>query len=92
MMELRFTAKFKKDYKRIKRQGKDISKLELALEVLVRGESLPEAMRDYSLGGTYRGHRECHIEPDWLLIYRTDEEELVLVGARTGNHSELLGL
>ena len=92
MMELRFTAKFKKDYKRIKRQGKDISKLELALEVLVRGESLPEAMRDYSLGGTYRGHRECHIEPDWLLISRTDEEELDLVGARTGNHSELLGL
>lgn len=58
----------------------------------MRGESLPEAMCDHSLGGTCRGHRECHIEPDWLLIYRTDEEELVLVDARTGNHSELLGL
>ena len=66
-MELRFTTKFKKDYKRIKRQGKDIAKLESALEVLVRGEALPEVMRDHSLGGTYRGHRECHIEPDWLL-------------------------
>ena len=58
MMELRFTAKFKKDYKRIKRQGKDISRLESTLEALVRGEALPEAMRDHSLGGTYRGHRE----------------------------------
>lgn len=74
MLELRFTSKFKKDYKRIKRQGKDLSKLEATLEALVRGESLPEAMRDHSLGGTYRGHRECHIEPDPLLIYRIDEE------------------
>lgn len=64
MLELRFTAKFKKDYKRIKRQGKDPSKLEKTLEALVRGKNLPDAMRDHSLGGTYRGHRECHIEPD----------------------------
>ena len=92
MVELRFTSKFKKDYRRIKRQGKDVSKLEATLETLVRGESLPEAMRDHSLGGTYRGHRECHIEPDWLLIYRIDEGGLVLVAARTGSHSELLGL
>lgn len=92
MVELRFTSKFKKDYRRIKRQGKDVSKLEATLETLVRGESLPEAMRDHSLGGTYRGHRECHIEPDWLLIYRIDEGGLVLVATRTGSHSELLGL
>lgn len=92
MLELRFTVKFKKDYKRIKKQGKDIAKLESTLETLVYGESLPEAMRDHSLGGTYRGHRECHIEPDWLLIYRIDEEGLVLVATRTGSHSELLGL
>lgn len=91
-MELRFTAKFKKDYKRIKKQGKDLSKLELTLEMLVSGAALPEAMRDHSLGGTYHGHRECHIEPDWLLIYRIDDEGLVLVATRTGNHSELLGL
>lgn len=92
MMELRFTTKFKKDYNRIKRQGKDLSKLEVTLEALVCGQALPEAMRDHSLGGTYRGHRECHIEPDWLLIYRIDEEGLVLVATRTGSHSELLGL
>ena len=91
-MELRFTAKFKKDYKRIKKQGKDLSKLESALETLMRGEALPEAMRDHSLGGTYREHRECHIEPDWLLIYRIDKGRLVLTATRTGSHSELLGL
>ena len=92
MMELRFTSKFKKDYRRIKKQGKDLSKLESVLEALVRREVLPEAIRDHSLGGTYRGHRECHIEPDWLLIYRIDGEGLVLVATRTGSHSELLGL
>ena len=92
MVELSFTSKFKKDYRRIKRQGKDVSKLEATLETLVRGESLPEAMRDHSLGGTYRGHRECNIEPDWLLIYRIDEGGLVLVATRTGSHGELLGL
>lgn len=92
MLELRFTSKFKKDYKRLKRQGKDLAKLEATLEMLARGEALAESMRDYSLGGTYRGHRECHIEPDWLLIYRIDEGDLVLVATRTGSHSDLLGL
>ena len=80
MLGLRFTAKFKKDYKRVKRQGKDLSKLESTLEALARGEALPDLMRDHPLGGTYRGHRECHIEPDWLLIYLIDEEGLVLEG------------
>ena len=92
MLGLRFTTKFKKDYKRVKRQGKDLSRLERTLETLVRGEELPDAMRDHAFGGTYHGHRECHIEPDWLLIYRVDEEGLVLVATRTGSHSELLGL
>lgn len=53
---------------------------------------MSEAMRDHSLGGTYRGHRECHIEPDLLLVYRIDEDGLVLVATRTGSHSELLEL
>ena len=92
MLELKFTAKFKKDYKRVKRQGKDLSKLERALETLVRGEALPDTMRDHSLGGTYRGHRECHIEPDWLLIYRLEDDVLVLTLVRTGTHSDLFSL
>ncbi len=80
MLELRFTSKFKKDYKRLKRQGKDLAKLEATLEMLVRGEALSESMRDHSLGGTYRGHRECHIEPDWLLRAR---RSLIGVDARS---------
>lgn len=76
----------------MKKQGKDLSKLERTLEALMREEILPDAMHDHSLGGTYRGHCECHIEPDLLLIYRVDEEGLVLVATRTGSHSELLGL
>lgn len=63
----------------------------MILEALQRREGLPEAARDHSLGGAYRGHRECHIEPDWLLIYRIDEEGLILIATRTGSHSELLG-
>ncbi|MFR3452189.1 MAG: type II toxin-antitoxin system YafQ family toxin [Collinsella sp.] len=92
MLELRFTSKFKKDYKRLKRQGKDLAKLEIALEMLVRGEALSESMRDHSLGGTYRGHRECHIEPDRLLIYRIDEEAWSSLLRARGSHSDLLGL
>lgn len=92
MLDIFFTSKFKKDYKRIKRQRKDVSKLESALELLAREEALPESMRDHLLGGTYKDHRECHIEPDWLLIYRIDESELILVATRTGSHSELFGM
>ena len=91
MLNLRFTAKFKRDYRRVKSQGKNLAKLEMILEALQRREGLPEAARDHSLGGSYRGHRECHIEPDWLLIYRIDEEGLILIATRTGSHSELLG-
>lgn len=58
----------------------------------MHGGALPDAMRDHSLGGTYHGHRECHIEPDWLLIYPVDEEGLVLIATSMGNHGELLGL
>lgn len=92
MLELRFTAKFRKDYKRIRRQGKNVEKLETCLEALMEGRALPDAMRDHSLEGAFRGFRECHIEPDWLLIYRIDAEGLVLIATRTGSHSELLGL
>ena len=74
-----------------RRASKNLAKLEMILEALQRREGLPEAARDHSLGGAYRGHRECHIEPDWLLIYRIDEEGLILIATRTGSHSELLG-
>ena len=90
MLKVRYTSKFKKDYKLIKRQGKDIRKLESAILKLSSEESLPVSMRDHELSGNYHGHRECHLEPDWLLIYRIDLGELTLTAARTGSHTELL--
>ncbi len=92
MLEIKFTNRFKRDYKRIKKQGKDIAKLREVLNVLANQEALPEKMCDHLLTGNYDGHRECHIEPDWLLIYLVDEGELILTAVRTGSHSELLGL
>ena len=90
MLELKFTAKFKRDYKKAKKQGKNLKKLEKILEKLVYREELPKSAYDHFLGGVYRGHRECHIEPDWLLIYRINEDEFVLVATRLGCHGDLL--
>lgn len=92
MLEIKFTSKFKKDFKKAKNQGRDISKLREVLNKLACQESLPEKMHDHVLSGNYHGHRECHIEPDWLLIYLVDEGELILTAVRTGSHSELFGL
>ncbi len=89
MLEIFYTAKFKKDFKRLKRQGKDMSKLSEVLQMIASGAPLPESKRDHLLSGSYKNHRECRIEPDWLLIYRIEESELVLTATRTGSHSEL---
>ena len=88
MRTIRFTSKFKKDYKRIKRRGKDQSHLRDVVELLANDQTLPSHYRDHDLIGDYVGTRECHIEPDWLLIYQFQgETELILV--RTGSHSDL---
>ncbi len=89
MLKVKFTSKFKKDYKLVKRQGKDIKKLEAAILKLRNEEALPKSMRDHELSGCYHGHRECHLEPDWLLIYRIDHGDLMLTAVRTGSHTEL---
>jgi mRNA interferase YafQ len=81
------TSEFKRDVKRMQRQGKDFEKLKTVLESLVTGEELASKYRDHVLVGQYKGTRECHLEPDWLLIYELTESELVLI--RTGSHSDL---
>jgi len=81
------TSQFKRDVKRMKQRGKDLDKLKKVLKVLVRGEKLASKYRDHVLVGQYKGTRECHIEPDWLLIYELAESEIVLI--RTGSHSDL---
>lgn len=86
-MNIVWTGQFKKDYKRVKKQNKDLGALRSVLDRLVDGKPLAAKHRDHNLSGDWKIHRECHITPDWLLIYRLDGEDLVL--ERTGSHSEL---
>lgn len=83
------TTHFKKDYKLALRRGLDIGLLEEVIASLAMGIPLPEKNRDHALSGNWIGHRECHILPDWLLIYHIDENILVLTLSRTGSHSDL---
>ena len=89
MLTLKYHTLFKKDFKRIKKRGYDISRLEKIVELLANEVSLPEQFKDHNLSGNYNGFRECHIAPDWLLIYQVNNNELVLVLSRTGSHSDL---
>lgn len=81
------TSQFKKDFKRIKKRGKDVSKLKEIISAIADSEALEERHRDHALSGNWAGSRDCHIEPDWLLIYRVDGDFLFL--ERTGSHSDL---
>jgi len=87
MKTIRRTAQFRRDIKSMQRQKKDLEKIKNVLQSLVKGEKLEEKYRDHVLVGQYKGTRECHLEPDWLLIYEITESELVLI--RTGSHSDL---
>lgn len=87
--EIKFTSQFKKDLKLAKKQGKDTEKLFAVIEKLSNGETLEAKYRDHDLIGEYQGCRECHIEPNWLLIYEVIENVIVLVLYRVGSHSEL---
>ena len=81
------SSQFKKDLKKAKRQGKDLNLLQSVVITLANEETLEERFRDHELTGNWRGYSECHIKPDWLLIYKVDGEDLKL--ARLGSHSEL---
>lgn len=87
--EVKFTTQFKKDVKLAKKQGKDTEKLFNVIEKLANGEQLEEKYRNHTLTGNYKGCYECHIEPDWLLIYELINDILVLILYRTGSHSDL---
>jgi mRNA interferase YafQ len=85
--EIVFSKQFERDVKRAKKRGKMMEKLKAAIEVLASDNSLPPQYQDHKLAGEYIGRRECHLEPDWLLVYlRTDE---AIVFERTGTHSDL---
>lgn len=83
------TSQFKKDYKLAKKRGCRVEKLKTVITLLAEGQVLPEKYRDHALVGQYSGYRECHVEPDWLLVYQIKEDILVLLLYRTGSHSDL---
>lgn len=87
MFEISFTGQFKKDYKLCKKRGYNMKLLQEVIDTLAIPEELPIKNRDHDLSGNYVNKRECHIMPDWLLIYQIEENQLVLY--RTGTHSDL---
>ncbi|MCD8156358.1 MAG: type II toxin-antitoxin system YafQ family toxin [Clostridiales bacterium] len=89
--EIVWTTRFKKDYKLAIKRHLNIDLLDNIIRKLSYGETLPEQYKDHELTGEWVGHRECHILPDWLLIYRIDDDILVLTLSRTGTHSDLFG-
>ena len=86
-----WTTQFKKDYKLALKRHLNIDLLDDIIRALSRGETLPEKNKDHALSDDWVGHRECHIQPDWLLVYRIEDDVLVLALARTGTHSDLFG-
>lgn len=86
---IRTTTQFKKDLKTMQNRGYDLHLLTEIIELLANGQQLPAKNRDHSLSGNFVGCRECHITPDWLLIYEITEKELFLYLTRTGTHSDL---
>jgi len=89
MRTIRRTSQFKKDVRGMKKRGGDLSKLKEVLGKIISGQQLEAKYRDHVLVGQYKGTRECHIEPDWLLIYELAQSEVVLI--RTGTHADLFG-
>ena len=89
MLEIVMSNRFKKDLKMAARRGYNIELLDEIVNKLANRELLPEKNRDHALSGDYTGCRECHIAPDWLLVYQVEDKELILYLMRTGTHSDL---
>lgn len=87
MLDVRYSTKFKRDFKVCAKRGCNLKRLQNVIDILRVPDSLPPKNRDHNLTGNYAGYRECHVEPDWLLIYQQTETELLLY--RTGTHSDL---
>lgn len=87
MKRTRHVGSFVKDYKRVKRRGYALERLEIIIDLLRRGESLPLSARPHALHGTWIGYHECHVRGDWLLVYKVTDEEVCL--ARTGTHADV---
>jgi mRNA interferase YafQ len=91
MYEVKPTSRFKRDLKYIERRGYDMRLLSALIQALASGEPLAEKHKDHALSGVWSKHRECHVTPDWLLLYKVEHDVLVLILTRTGTHSDLFG-
>jgi mRNA interferase YafQ len=89
MLKVRYSSRFKKDFKAIQKRGYDLEIFEKVVGLLREEKPLPEKYRDHTLVGNYIGHRSCHFTPDWLLIYKIEKNILTLTLTRTGTHSDL---
>lgn len=89
MLDVRYSTKFKREFRICLKRGYNMRRLQAVIDVLRIPEPLPPKNRDHNLGGNFSKYRECHIEPDWLLIYRQEGNELLLY--RTGTHADLFG-
>ncbi len=83
------SSRFKRELKAARRRGYNMALMGTVVDLLAAGEQLPEKYHDHALSGDYKGCRECHITPDWLLIYEIDKDELILYLTRTGTHSDV---
>lgn len=92
MYKIKFTSLFKKDYKLMKKRGYDIKLLDDVIEKLSKGVKLDSKYKDHILKDNYQEFHECHIKPDWLLIYLIEDDVLTLTLTATGTHSDLLGI
>lgn len=90
MLTVKFTTAYKKSYKLMKKRGLNLALLDEVIDTLRRGKTLDEKHRDHALKGNHKGFRECHIQPDWLLIYLIENDILTLTLVDTGTHSDLL--
>jgi mRNA interferase YafQ len=89
--KVHLTGQFRRDVKLARRRGKDLGKLRMAMEIIVGGNPLPPQYRDHPLRGEFHGSRDCHLEPDWLLIYTLNPSDPVVCFERTGTHADLFG-
>jgi len=92
MLKIIFSNRIKREVKLMKKRGKDMNKLVAVLDMLSKGQTLDEKYKDHQLKGFWKDFRECHIEPDWLLIYRIEKDELILYAVATGSHAYLFKL
>ena len=89
MFDIERSTQFKKDYKNIKKRNYDMKLLHDVIRILTNGEKLPAKYKDHALKGNLKRFRECHIKPDWLLVYKINNKKLILYLSRTGSHSDI---